>query len=78
VIPKGEYVSVEDFSEAASDTEISAFVRAIALISRAEGISESGYRILSNHGPAAHPEVPHFHLHIFGGRTLGAMLPRRR
>jgi histidine triad (HIT) family protein len=76
VIPKGEYVSVDDFSEKAAEAELAAFVRAIGRIAREQGVSESGYRILANHGPAAHQEVLHFHLHLFGGRDLGPMLRR--
>jgi histidine triad (HIT) family protein len=78
LIPKGEYVSVDDFSEQASEAELAAFVRAISRIAREQGVSESGYRILANQGPAAHQEVPHFHLHLFGGRDLGPMLRRER
>ena len=77
LIPKGEYVSVDDFAEQASDAELAAFTRAIARIAHQEGVAEGGYRIVSNHGAAAHQEVPHFHLHLFGGRDLGAMLLRR-
>jgi len=76
VIPKGPYVSLDDFSAKASAEEIAAFVRALGEISRAEGVAESGYRILANHGRDAHQEVPHFHVHIFGGRRLGRMLPK--
>jgi diadenosine tetraphosphate (Ap4A) HIT family hydrolase len=76
LIPKGEYVSVDDFSEKASQAELAAFLRAIGRIARQEGVSEGGYRILANHGVAAHQEVPHFHLHLFGGRDLGPMLRR--
>jgi diadenosine tetraphosphate (Ap4A) HIT family hydrolase len=78
VIPKGEYVSVDDFSEKASDAELAAFTRAIGEIARQEGVAEGGYRILANHGKAAHQEVPHFHLHLFAGRDLGPMLRRER
>ena len=78
LIPKGEYVSADDFSETASDAELAAFMRAIARLARQEGISEGGYRILANHGSDAHQEVPHFHLHLFGGRDLGPMLRRPR
>lgn len=74
VIPKGAYVSMDDFSAKASDAEIAAFVRAIGAIARAEGVAESGYRILANHGGDAHQEVPHFHVHIFGKKPLGRML----
>src|SRR5438045_7190742 len=58
LIPKGEYVSADDFSARASEPELAAFLRAIPKIAKAEGVSESGYRILSNHGAAAHQEVP--------------------
>jgi histidine triad (HIT) family protein len=75
VIPKGEYASVDDFSENASEVELVAFLRAIAQITRAEGIAESGYRILANHGTAARQDVPHFHLHLIGGRDLGPSVP---
>jgi len=77
VIPKGEYVSFDDFSQNASAEEIAALVRAVGRIAREQGVAESGYRILANTGPAAHQEVQHFHAHLFGGRDLGRMLPRR-
>ncbi len=76
VIPKGEYVSFDDFSAKASDAEMAAFVRAAWAIAREHGVANSGYRILANHGEDAHQEVPHFHLHIFGGRYLGRMLAK--
>jgi histidine triad (HIT) family protein len=77
LIPKGEYVSADDFSAKASDAELAAFMRAIAKIAKSEGIVEGGYRIVSNHGKPAHQAVPHFHLHLFGGRDLGARLLQR-
>jgi len=77
VIPKGEYLSFDDFSEKASGEEITALLRALGEIARTEGVAETGYRILANTGPAAHQEVPHFHVHLFGGRDLHGMLPRR-
>jgi histidine triad (HIT) family protein len=77
VIPKGEYVSLDDFSEKASDAEMASLVRALGYVAREEGVVESGYRILANSGAAAHQEVSHFHVHLFGGRDLGGMLPRR-
>ena len=52
---------------------VAAFMRAIGRLARQEGV-RGGYRILANHGAAAHQEVPHFHLHLFGGRDLGPML----
>ena len=76
VIPKGEYVSFDDFSARAPDAEITAFTRAVGAIARQQGVAESGYRILANHGRDAHQEVPHFHVHIFGGRPLGPMISK--
>jgi diadenosine tetraphosphate (Ap4A) HIT family hydrolase len=67
---------MDDFSAKASAEEITAFVRAIGEIARQEGVAESGYRILANHGSDGHQEVPHLHVHIFGKRPLGPMLSR--
>lgn len=77
VIPKGEYVSMDDFSEKASAEEVAALIRALGHIARQRGVAESGYRILANTGRDGHQEVPHFHVHLVGGRDLGEMLPRR-
>ena len=76
VIPKGPYVSWDDFSEKASDAEIAAFVRAAGRIARDEGLVEQGYRVLANTGLRGGQEVPHLHMHIFGGTSLGPMLAR--
>ena len=78
VIPKGAYVSMEDFSAKASPAEQAAFVRAIGHVARELGLVEAGYRVLANHGRDGHQEVPHLHMHIFGGRALGPMLSRPR
>jgi diadenosine tetraphosphate (Ap4A) HIT family hydrolase len=76
IIPKGEFVSLDDFSEKASDAQLAAVLRVAGRIARDLGVAESGYRILANHGRHAHQEVPHFHLHIFAGRDLGRMVPK--
>jgi len=76
VIPKGAYVSSDDFGANASDAEIAALLRAVAKIARELGVADTGYRMLANHGHDANQEVPHFHIHIFGGRRLGAMVPK--
>ncbi|GAO40000.1 HIT family protein [Sphingomonas changbaiensis NBRC 104936] len=76
VIPKGAYVSWDDFSSKASEAEIAGFVRAVGRIARDAGLVEPGYRLLANTGPDSHQEVPHLHVHIFGGRPLGPMLAR--
>ena len=76
VIPKGRYVSWDDFSANASDTEIAAFARAVGKIAREEGLVADGYRLLANTGINSGQEVPHLHVHIFAGRPLGPMLAR--
>ncbi len=76
VIPKGPYVSWEDFSAQASDADIVGFVRAVGQVARDAGLVEPGYRLLANVGQHGHQEVAHLHVHIFGGRQFGAMLPR--
>ncbi|MPY68907.1 MAG: HIT domain-containing protein [Alphaproteobacteria bacterium] len=74
VIPKGRYVSMDDFSAQAGAAEQAGFLRAVGETARALGLVDGGYRILANHGRDAHQEVPHLHIHIFAGRPLGPML----
>src|SRR3954463_204404 len=76
VIPKGKYVSMTDFAERAGDAEIAAFVRAVGKVAALKGVTDSGFRILANSGANAHQEVPHLHVHLFGGRALGPMLSK--
>ena len=74
VIPKGKYVSWDDFSANAPDEEIAGFVRAVGKVARAKGLVEPGYRLLANVGADGGQEVPHLHVHIFGGQKLGRMI----
>jgi diadenosine tetraphosphate (Ap4A) HIT family hydrolase len=76
VIPKKAYVSWDDFSAGASDAEIAALVRAAGAIARDQGLVASGYRLLVNVGFDGGQEIPHLHVHIFGGGSLGPMLAR--
>ena len=77
VIPTGRYVSWDDFSARASAEEIAGFVRAVGQVARAKGLVESGYRLLANVGAHGGQEVPHLHVHLFGGEPLGPMIARR-
>ena len=77
VIPKGPYVSWDDFSERGSVEEIAGFVRAVGHVAREQGLVAPGYRLLANVGANGGQEVPHLHVHIFGGAPLGPMLSRR-
>ena len=76
VIPKGRYVSWDDFSERGSAEELAGFVRAVGHVARSEGLVAPGYRLLANAGINSGQEVPHLHVHIFGGKPLGPMLAR--
>ncbi|GAA0672437.1 diadenosine tetraphosphate (Ap4A) HIT family hydrolase [Sphingomonas insulae] len=74
VIPRGRYVSWDDFSAHASEAEIAGFIRAIGRVARDHQLVAPGYRILANVGAHGGQEVPHLHVHLFGGRPLGPML----
>ncbi len=74
VIPKGRYISAADFGATASPEEITGFYRAVSHVARLCGVEASGYRLICNVGPDSHQEVPHFHVHILGGRKLGRLL----
>jgi len=78
VIPKGDYINLDDFSSKASDKEISGLIKGIAIVAKKLGISEvskgEGYRSLVNVGENGGQEVPHLHFHIFGGEKVGKMV----
>jgi len=76
VIPKGPYVSWDDFSASASAEEIAGFVRAVGTVARQYNLVQPGYRLLANVGPHGGQEVPHLHVHLFGGEPLGRMIAR--
>lgn len=80
VIPKGPYVNFDHFVGSASDLEIADFFRAAGRIAEEAGLAESaggaGYRVSSNAGPHGAQEVPHFHMHVMGGRPLGRAVER--
>lgn len=78
VIPKGSYVSMDDFATNASAAEIEGFFRTVGEVARQLDVAEAGYRLVANTGEHGLQEVPHFHMHIFGGAMLGPMIKRVR
>ena len=78
VIPKGEYINLDDFSSTASDEEIAGLIKGIGTVAKNFGVSyvlkDSGYRALVNVGDNGGQEVPHLHFHIFGGEKVGKMV----
>ncbi len=75
VVPKGEYVSFDDFSQHASAEEVAYFFLKIQEIAATLGVDKTGYRLITNHGKDASQSVPHFHVHILGGKALGGLVP---
>ena len=76
VIPKGAYVSWDDFTATAPAEEIAGFMRSVGEVTRMLGVDKDGYRLMVNMGQNGHQEVPHLHVHIFGGRQFTTMIPR--
>jgi diadenosine tetraphosphate (Ap4A) HIT family hydrolase len=74
VIPKGNYTDAFDFYSRAGEEEIMGFSRFLSEVIEVLGIKEQGYRLIANHGLYGGQEVPHFHMHILGGRSLGPMV----
>ena len=74
VVPKGRYVSWDDFSAHASEAEIAGFIKAVGKVARDKGLVEPGYRLIANIGSDGGQEVPHLHVHILGGEPIGAMV----
>jgi diadenosine tetraphosphate (Ap4A) HIT family hydrolase len=74
VIPKRPYVSWDDFTAHASDDEIAGFIRAVGTVTRRLELDTPGYRLMVNMGGHGHQEVPHLHVHIFGGRQFFQMI----
>jgi len=78
VIPKGEYINLDDFSSKASEKEIVGFIKGISEVATKIGVSDitrgGGYRSLVNVGENGGQEVPHLHFHIFGGEKVGKMV----
>ena len=74
VIPKGAYVSMDDFTAKASPAEQAALMKAVGDVARQTCVAATGYRVISNCGADGHQDVPHLHLHVLGGRKLGRMI----
>jgi histidine triad (HIT) family protein len=74
VIPKGAYVSWDDFTANAPDAEIAGLMRAVGNVTRQLELEGDGYRLMVNMGQHGHQEVPHLHVHIFGGRQFYHMI----
>ncbi len=73
IIPKKEFCSFDDFSRNSGEKMILEMVRSIAIIAEVLEL-KNGYRIISNIGDFGGQEVPHFHIHLLGGKKLGRII----
>ena len=78
VVPKGEYISFDDFVVVADEEVVGSFFAKIRNIACDLGVDKTGYRIIMNHGADASQTVPHFHVHIIGGTKLGGLIASDR
>ena len=76
IIPKSKYVYFHDFVSKANEETITSFFNSIKIIVEKLDLVNSGYRLITNHGMNANQEVPHFHVHILGGNSLGPLIVR--
>jgi histidine triad (HIT) family protein len=74
VIPKGAYISLADFGASASEAEIAGFFRAVSKVAQENDLTETGFRTIANAGVNSGQEVPHFHVHLLGGKPMGPMV----
>lgn len=70
-IPKNQYISYDDFILRASEEEIANFFKTVREIAHKYNLEKTGYRLVTNYGENGEQVVPHFHVHILGGKKLG-------
>lgn len=75
VIPKGPYMSLDHFARDASPEEQVGFMAALSEVCKITNV-DAGFRAIANAREDGVQEVPHFHMHIIGGKPLGRMLPK--
>ncbi len=70
VIPLEHFALLSEV-ESGLDATMGAMFDAARSMAAAEGVAESGYRLIINQGSDGGQEVHHLHLHVIGGRRLG-------
>ncbi|MEC7029080.1 MAG: histidine triad nucleotide-binding protein [Pseudomonadota bacterium] len=76
VIPKGKYVNIADFGTNATPDELTGFWRAVSKVAEDNGLTNEGFRSIANTGLNGGQEVPHFHVHLLGGKKIGPMVSK--
>lgn len=76
IIPNKEIASTNDVQ--ADDEHMLGHLFTVAKqVAKEQGVAESGYRLIVNNGSDAGQEVPHLHVHLIGGRKLGALVQKQ-
>ena len=76
VIPKGKYINIADFGANATADELTGFWRAVSKVAEDNGLTNEGFRSIANTGLNGGQEVPHFHVHLLGGKKIGPMVSK--
>ena len=74
IIPKNKYIDFYDFTQNGSAQEIKHFWELVNDVINKKNISDSGFRLITNSGKDGNQDVPHFHVHLLGGKNLGKMI----
>ena len=69
VVPRKAIVRV-GLAEMEDEAVLGHLLLTAAKVARAEGIAESGYRLVINNGRDGGEAVPHLHVHLLGGRPM--------
>ena len=74
IIPKKDYIDFHNFTQNALSEEIIYFWKLVNDVINNKNISDTGFRIITNSGINGKQDVPHFHVHLLGGKNLGRMI----
>lgn len=73
IVPREHVRSVEGLGNEHAGM-VGRMILAAKQIAGAEGVSETGYRLMANSGPDSGQVVHHLHFHLIGGRRMGPKL----
>ncbi|MBO0692270.1 MAG: histidine triad nucleotide-binding protein [Acidimicrobiaceae bacterium] len=69
IVPRAHITTAADVTAEHADIVVEMLTTARS-VAEAEGVAQSGYRLVFNVGDDAGMSVPHLHLHVLGGRRL--------
>lgn len=73
IIPKQHLSSLNEVDQA-DESLLARLIKTARIVAQSEGITESGYRLVSNCGPDAMQSVAHLHFHVLGGQQLSGSM----